>query len=338
MSFHEVDLAIIGAGVTGCYVAQRMHARGVRCVLLEKSRGVGGRCSTRYLDDGSSVNLGTAFIQTPDTSSEALRKPINQWQRSGLLQPVSYLSRSFNNEQTHRVTGLSAMPVMNAWLKALVADVPCVFGKPVACLLRDDTGQYWHLLDDDAQRIVQAKALLLTMPCEQAEALLATCQTQHVITPFMQKAYSQWVCTVDITTPPQTDASMISDDHPVLMLARKESDTKQSDVSRWTLLSTYDWAAKHQNLSTDKAAKQMTQAFLDALGTVTGSVSDYTIKTVHFWRYASYPDAMSKSRYLWLHDNKLGVCGDWLNEGGVLGALDSAVGFADAVTDAMVAL
>jgi cation diffusion facilitator CzcD-associated flavoprotein CzcO len=44
-------LAIIGAGMAGLAAAERLRANGASCVLFDKSRGVGGRMSTRRTGD-----------------------------------------------------------------------------------------------------------------------------------------------------------------------------------------------------------------------------------------------------------------------------------------------
>ena len=41
------DVAIIGAGLAGLTCAQQLHQAGYRVVIVEKSRGVGGRVATR---------------------------------------------------------------------------------------------------------------------------------------------------------------------------------------------------------------------------------------------------------------------------------------------------
>jgi predicted NAD/FAD-dependent oxidoreductase len=41
---------IIGAGITGLTIAKILSRRSVKCTILEKSKSVGGRMATRYID------------------------------------------------------------------------------------------------------------------------------------------------------------------------------------------------------------------------------------------------------------------------------------------------
>ncbi|HEY6572653.1 MAG TPA: FAD-dependent oxidoreductase [Candidatus Eisenbacteria bacterium] len=56
---------IIGGGIAGLSLAQALRARGVMPVVLERARGVGGRCATRRLD-GWPVDHGVPFLHGRD--------------------------------------------------------------------------------------------------------------------------------------------------------------------------------------------------------------------------------------------------------------------------------
>lgn len=56
-----IDVLVIGAGVAGLACARALSRSGRRVRVLERSRGVGGRCATRRLD-GQAVDHGVAFL------------------------------------------------------------------------------------------------------------------------------------------------------------------------------------------------------------------------------------------------------------------------------------
>lgn len=61
------SIAIIGAGLAGTVLSQRLNAAGLTVTIYEKSRGTGGRMASCRLE-GTSADLGAALLcATPDT-------------------------------------------------------------------------------------------------------------------------------------------------------------------------------------------------------------------------------------------------------------------------------
>lgn len=55
------SIIIVGAGVGGLSCAQALHAAGRSVIVLERARGVGGRCATRRVD-GIPIDFGATFL------------------------------------------------------------------------------------------------------------------------------------------------------------------------------------------------------------------------------------------------------------------------------------
>lgn len=60
-----MKIAIIGAGLSGCNVYLNLKKQNHDIVVFEKSRGTGGRLSTKYIDD-KFIDHGTPFVNTKD--------------------------------------------------------------------------------------------------------------------------------------------------------------------------------------------------------------------------------------------------------------------------------
>jgi predicted NAD/FAD-dependent oxidoreductase len=56
---------VVGAGVSGLSCARALVAAGRKVLVLERARGVGGRCATRRLE-GQPVDFGTSFLHGRD--------------------------------------------------------------------------------------------------------------------------------------------------------------------------------------------------------------------------------------------------------------------------------
>jgi renalase len=98
------EIAVIGAGVAGLTCARRLHQAGRRVVIIDKSRGLGGRLATRRLANTHADHgvcylqpKGVAFGQLIDelVEKQLLRvwtTGIHQLGASGVLQPPAKLA------------------------------------------------------------------------------------------------------------------------------------------------------------------------------------------------------------------------------------------------------
>jgi len=78
------DVVVIGAGMAGLIAAQQLHQGGYRVLVVEKSRGLGGRLATRRVE-GQPIDHGCRFLspfrQEPDFLAGLLQR--------GVLRPWS---------------------------------------------------------------------------------------------------------------------------------------------------------------------------------------------------------------------------------------------------------
>ena len=58
-----LNIAIIGAGFAGCYLYSKLKKDGHNIMIFEKSRGTGGRLSTKYIDN-KLIDYGTTSFST----------------------------------------------------------------------------------------------------------------------------------------------------------------------------------------------------------------------------------------------------------------------------------
>jgi renalase len=57
-----IEVAVIGAGIAGLTCAQKLQQAGKSVVLIDKSRGLGGRLATRRLA-GTHADHGVCYLQ-----------------------------------------------------------------------------------------------------------------------------------------------------------------------------------------------------------------------------------------------------------------------------------
>jgi hypothetical protein len=82
------DVAVIGAGVSGLAAARRLMQEGKSVVVVEKSRGLGGRAATRRLTSGSGIEVpvdhGAQFFTARDIR---FVEQVSRWQEEGICFP-----------------------------------------------------------------------------------------------------------------------------------------------------------------------------------------------------------------------------------------------------------
>ena len=91
---------VVGAGVAGLVAARTLADHGLEVVVLDKSRGVGGRLATRRLGDGVSFDHGAALFAPV---SEPFRRRLAVWEADGLVERTGIEGR--DGFPTRRVKG-----------------------------------------------------------------------------------------------------------------------------------------------------------------------------------------------------------------------------------------
>lgn len=71
---NKMNIAIIGAGMSGIIVAEKMQPY-ANVQIFEKARGVGGRMSTRYADDYQ-FDHGAKFFTARSDSFKDFLQPL----------------------------------------------------------------------------------------------------------------------------------------------------------------------------------------------------------------------------------------------------------------------
>jgi renalase len=173
------DVAVIGAGLAGLICAQQLHRVGYRVVVLEKSRGVGGRLATRRIA-GTRVDLGAPYLEVGGRLSSLFFQSLHdrqilvpwtetvwQWSEAGDPQPEPPKPRYI------------ASSGMNAVGKFLATDLEIWFDRRV-CAIALTPDQIWHLSLDaprhstDLPLELTAKAIVLAIPAPQIIPILET--------------------------------------------------------------------------------------------------------------------------------------------------------------------
>lgn len=171
------DAAVVGAGISGLSAARRLAEAGLDVLLLEKSRGPGGRASTRRLElpDGraASIDHGAQFFTARDPlfrrqAEDWLSRKVCEgwatgfetWDGSRLLPP----------DPRWEAPRYACRDGMNALGKDLARGLNVRPDCRVGAVSRDERG--WRLEPGGERPAVRARALFVSSPIPQSLELI----------------------------------------------------------------------------------------------------------------------------------------------------------------------
>lgn len=168
----DLDVLVVGAGVAGLTAAAALRDHGLSVLVLEKSRGLGGRAATRRRGD-LRIDHGAQFFTARDPRFQAR---IDGWLATGDVAVWTRGMHVWNPEAGWTEPGPDAHPRygspagISTLGRLLGAGTDVRREAPVAQVVRIDGG--WRVAMADGST-VDARAALLTAPAPQTRLLLA---------------------------------------------------------------------------------------------------------------------------------------------------------------------
>lgn len=307
-----IDTLVIGAGWSGLTAATVMQDAGRGVVVLEKSRGPGGRSATRRFD-GARFDHGAQYFTA---RSAAFGRQLQQWQDAGLVQPWRPRLAVIGDRSSHRdpeeVSRFVGAPGMNAVCRHMAAELDCRFEQRVSSLQFD---REWQLELESGERL-QARRLLLTAPPAQLAALLGASDPLH--DPLAEIAFNPCIAgmlTFEKPFDPGFDAAFVNQPGALSWIASNSSKPGRKG-NDWVLHATAEWSRDHLEAPAEQQARQLAEAFGELVGAPLPAMSHCT---AHRWRYAQAGYPLERGT-ITDPDRRLAIAGDWLSGSRVEGA------------------
>jgi len=319
------DVAVVGAGVAGSAAARELTARGLRVVVLDKGRGVGGRASTRRAQPFA-FDHGAQYFTA---RGEAFRRELAGWLEAGVAAAwcgrVVALCEGVTapaGRDTERFVGL---PGMNALVRHLCGGLDVRTGVRVARLARE--GGLWRLDDAAGAPLARAGRVLVTAPPAQAAELvgdaspLGACAREVAMLPC-------WAVLLGFAGRVGVDFDGAFCDGAALgWVARDSSKPGRPAREAWVLHAAPAWSAARLDRPRDEVARELARAFERAAGVALPSVEH---ADAHLWRYARPAEERERGAFV-DRERGLALAGDAYVGGRVEGAWTSGVAAARAL-------
>ena len=315
-------LTMIGSGFSAGVLSRIINDKDV--IIFEKSRGPGGRSSTRRVENIGVFDHGLQFISPKEKKFELflhnyLSSFIKQWdgdyicfEESIKIEEKKYIGKSGNND----------------FVKNLI-NAKVYYQKELISIKK--LKNFW-LLDFKDGTKNECEKLVLTIPLEQCKKITETEQLDLKFEGVMEPNLTTMVAfgkNLKIS-----GSGFKFNNNSILGWVANESsklrEVNNPNLELWTLQSSLIFAQKNiqeYRLKKEQIMDLMINEFMNIF-----NIKNINIvhKDIHGWLYA-YKLEKFENDFFWDQEINLGICGDWMCGSTAESAWRSATGLADQI-------
>ena len=302
------SIAIIGAGFSAATLSYFVKKD---LDFYEKSRGAGGRCSTRRVDEVGLFDHGLQYIKSSNLEFKEMLNDYSIWQGNFKIFENNQLKDDEDKERIIHESG------NNLLVKNLFKNKNVFVNKELKSI--DKKSDHLQLtFKDDTQE--QYKTVIITAPFQQAYDLTKQF-TESYFSKFNYSMQPNLTVMVAFNKSLKLDLSAIHfENDDVLGFAANENTKKKNLINKnlelWTIQSSLKYSIK--NIREYRNNKQVLidetlKSFASKLK-INISKEQIHYSDIHGWRYSYNPNAAKPNCY-WDSNLRLGICGDWFSGG-----------------------
>ncbi len=297
----KMKIAIIGAGISGITIASELQ-KFSEVKIFEKSRGVGGRMSTRYNEDFA-FDHG---VQCFTARTKAFQKFLQPFIVSEDVLP--WIGKAVNIDIDGKIsprfwfeTHLVAVPNMNSLCKKMAIGLDISTSIEVAPITKED--DLWNLKDTNGNDLGNFDFVISTAPQSQTKNLFG--ENFKIKEVNMQPCFALMIGFKERWQFDWIFAKVRN--NPIKLIALNSSKPKRnSQVTSLVIHSRSSWTREHLEDNLDDVMHVLTDNLKNITG-IDANKADY--KSIHRWRYALVNEEKSE---IFLDKNlKLAATSDW---------------------------
>jgi predicted NAD/FAD-dependent oxidoreductase len=321
-------IAIIGAGLSGIMAGRHLSAR-ADVTIFEKSRGLGGRMSTRraepfFFDHGAQYFTAKSadfaeFLAPLVTSGHVARWTPRQvyFDAAGVAQPLPDGGEMY-----------VAVPAMNALCKHLGADLKIETAARVASMARE--GDQWTLALESGETVPGFDWVLSTAPAEQSQKLMpeAFAERESLHAARMSGCFTLMLGFEAALTLPWEAARFA--ESPLGWVALNSTKPGREGRPSLVLQSTNHWAEAHMEDDLAEVEAVLTRE----LARYAPDLPTPAFTRLHRWRFAAVETPVG-APFLFDRANRLAAAGDWCLRARVEAAFESGSAVGEAIAQAL---
>ena len=283
-----MKIAIIGAGFSGCNLYDNLKLQFDDITIFEKSRGVGGRISTKYIED-KFIDHGTPFLipitnDLKDFCSDLVRNKVIKSKYDEFL-PING---------------------MNKICKFLIDEKDLVINtKIISCLFENNK---WNLIDENHKKYEGFDKLFLTIPAPQI--LQMDIILDENLKEQLKKVKYDSVFSLILYSNEELklQESKLYENVDVENIINNSKKYLYKDFSSYVIHSTKEFA----NCLNNKTKDEICEIFLNNFDEeIKLQIEKFNI-IPHLWKYAFVKNSLDMPYFINKEKN-LGICGDYFN-------------------------
>jgi renalase len=303
-------IAIIGAGIAGLSLARSLQPF-MQVRVFEKSRGVGGRMSTRRSDDFV-FDHGTQFFTARTPAFQAFLQPfldngvVSEWSGKLVYLEEGKKPRKRMWFEPH----YAAIPGMNALCRALAADLDIVLNTEVAPL-GERGADGWQLQDADGASLGLHDWVISTAPVAQTLRLLGDrVPPDHALRESCLRPCHALMLGFETPWNQRWIAAKMRDVPIEWIAAGSTRPGRDAVLSPVVALSSAQWSEANIELPLADAQQQLCESFSRLTGIDWREARHVGI---HRWRYATLAEPAEAEPFIDA-SQRIGSVGDWCSE------------------------
>jgi len=316
-----MKIAIIGAGISGLVAAKEL-SQIAEVTVFEKSRGVGGRMSTRYATPYQ-FDHGAQYFSAKTDAFKDFLKP---FEVQGIIEPWNAIFCKINFDKIVQTQKWSkqfphyvAAPKMNQLCKTLAVGLNVVLQIQVKTITKLD--EKWEIFDIDNKSLGIFDFVISSAPAPQTADLMPESfrYLEEIKKVKMVGCYSLMLA---------FKREIILEWEAAIILNSKISwisinNSKPQRPQEFCLVahSTNAWAEENMEVDAETVQKEL---MAEVSKIINFNIYKNKYANLHRWKYAN-AEKQSGQKSLFDEKNKLAACGDWLIQGRVEAAFLSAM-------------
>jgi renalase len=329
------EIAVIGAGIAGLTCAQQLQQAGKNVVLIDKSRGLGGRLATRRLA-GTHADHGVCYLQP---KGDLFRQLIGELVSAGILrvwtEGIHSLSADGIVQPPTKFAPYYAAPLgATSIAKYLGRDLEIIGDKLITAI--DPINNGWRLSSKDPEFALTAEQVIFATPPAQALAIAKKEIDSNCIQQLSSIQFSRSITAIAVyPATDQTAAAAITwqgihcIEHPTLAWIGLDS-SKQLNPTHPVLVIQSGAAFAQQYFDAPDLAI-IGQKLLDAIVPLIPTLTTPELVQVHRWGYAFAQNPASVQFITAQTTAPLYFGGDWCGGNRVESAYLSGMAVADRI-------